>query len=67
MGTVNNEARGIVPSATKQEMQAKQGNTILTPEFRSRAGQPRIMSFKRMMCPATDGKDTGRGEKKVKV
>ena len=49
MGTVNNEARDIAPSVTKQEMQAKQGNTILTPEFRSSTGQSSIMSFKRMM------------------
>ena len=67
MGTVNNEARDVAPSVTKQEMHAKQGNTILTPEFHSRAGQSGKMSFKRVMCPATDGKDTGRGEKKVKV
>ena len=66
MGTAN-EAGNMEPNITKQEMQAQQGNTTLTPEFHSREGQSSIMSFKRMMCPAKDGKDTGRGEKKVKV
>ena len=60
------EARDIAPSIIKWEMQAHK--ITISSRFHSKIRQPSTMYLsKRVTCPAKEGKDTGRGEKKVKV
>ena len=60
------EARDIAPSIIKREMQAHKITHQLPIPIQNKTAKYKISS-KRVACPAKEGKNTGRGEKKVKV
>ena len=65
-GTAN-EAGNMEPNITKQEMRLDKVIILSFPDSTPKQENRVYNVFQRTMCPAKDGKDTKRGERKVKV